>query len=240
MIDIIIPTYNEEKYIGGILSVLKSELTIPHLVIVSDDKSTDGTVVVAKQYADIVLQPEHKHKTIGANRNDGASKSDASIIVFFDADVTIQSPDNFFGYALKRFENEKDLVALTGQLRVVKDLETFSDRIMYLLFNFVHLVKNNIFHTGEASGKFQMIRRKDFEKVGGYNESLVSREDADIFQRLAKVCGKTRYDGRLVVYHSGRRSRKYGWLKLLYIWIRDVIAFAWFKKPTSEEWEAVR
>ncbi|MDB5204026.1 MAG: putative glycosyltransferase [Candidatus Taylorbacteria bacterium] len=240
MIDIVIPSYNEEKYIGGILSILKNKLTLPHTVIVSDDKSTDGTVNIAKQYADLVLEPLSKHNTIGANRNSGAAQGSGDIIVFFDADVVIKDPDEFFNHALKRFEKEKNLAALTGQLRVVKDLETISDRVIYFIFNFVHLIKNNIFHTGEASGKFQMMRRKDFEKIGGYNESLVSREDADIFQRLAKECGRTAYDGSLIVGHSGRRSRAYGWPKLLYIWMRDAFTFAWFKKPTSKEWQAVR
>lgn len=240
MIDIVIPAYNEEKYIGGILKNIKDNLKIPHRVIVSDDKSTDKTVEVAKQYADIVLESQEKHKTIGANRNDGASKGDGEIIVFFDSDVIIPNINDFFGYALSRFEKENDLVALTGQLRVVKELETFADRVIYIIFNFVHLLKNNIFHTGEASGKFQMIRRKAFEAIGGFDETLVSREDADMFQRLAKTCGRAMYDGHLVVFHSGRRSRKYGWPKLIYIWMRDVVAVTVSKKSGAKEWEAVR
>src|SRR5438874_2570272 len=51
MISIIIPTLDEEKVIGRTLSLLKSQLTIPHEIIVSDGASKDKTVEIAKKLA---------------------------------------------------------------------------------------------------------------------------------------------------------------------------------------------
>ena len=64
MISIIIPTYNEEKIIGKTLSELKAKLTLPHEIIVTDDKSKDRTAEIARAYADQVLVPEKKHQPL--------------------------------------------------------------------------------------------------------------------------------------------------------------------------------
>jgi len=63
---------------------------------------------------------------------------------------------------------------------------------------------------GEAPGRFQMMRRSAFEKVKGYREDLITREDGDMFARLSKV-GRTLYDSKLEVFHSGRRAHAIGW-----------------------------
>lgn len=244
MISIIIPTYNEEKYVGTLLSQLTRGLTLPndaYEVIVSDDMSTDNTVEIARKDATTVLVSKVKHTTIAANRNDGARHADAAstMLVFFDSDVQIADVPAFFAQALSRFENDRTLVALTGKLRVLPESETWMDMIVYGVFNTVHYIKNNILKTGESSGKFQMVRRDAFLRINGYREDLVSREDADLFQRLAKV-GRVAYDSKLVVLHSGRRGHALGWPRLLWIWMRDALAFAFFKKPVSKEWKAIR
>ncbi|MFA6307206.1 MAG: glycosyltransferase [Patescibacteria group bacterium] len=239
MISIIIPTYNEEKAIRKTLDGLKSNLTIPHEIIVTDDKSTDDTVKIAKEYADIVLIPPAKHISIAANRNDGQRHSKGEMLVFMDSDSTIADPDDFFRHALARFESDQRLVALTGKIGVWPELETFGDKAVYAAFNLVHRIKNNLLHIGEASGKFQMIRRDAFEKVGGFNENLICREDGDMFQRLSKV-GRTAYDPTLVILHTGRRGHKVGWPKLLSIWMFETFYVALTGRSKSKEWKAIR
>ena len=139
------------------------------------------------------------------------------VAVFIDGDSFIENPDEFFIQALKDFKDPK-IVAVTGALNIFPHVKTWSDSIMYRIFNFVHFLKNNIFHTGESSGKFQMIRREAFDKVGGFPVNLVAREDAVMFNKLAKI-GRTLYDGKLVIFHNGRRAHKFGWPKLLTIWM---------------------
>ena len=239
MISIIIPTYNEEKAIEKTLSCLTSGMDIPFEIIVTDDKSTDNTVSIAKKYTDNVIVPKEKHRTIAANRNAGAKNAKGEYLVFLDCDCTVDDYNSFFTSAIKRFENDSNLVGLTGKLTVVPELETFSDKVIYSIFNFVHYVKNNILRIGESSGKFQMIRKSAFEKVNGFREDLVSREDGDMFHRLSKV-GRTFYDSKLVIFFSGRRAHQLGWLKLLSIWAIETIWFAIFDKSYSKEWSEVR
>jgi len=95
MISIIIPVHNEEKVIGATLGRLKS-LTLPHEVIVADDASTDATVSIARQHADIVVTSPAKGPTISANRNAGAKASHGDMLVFMDStSVILEDLDGF-------------------------------------------------------------------------------------------------------------------------------------------------
>lgn len=235
MISIIIPTYNEEKYIGKTLANL-SKLTLPHEIIITDDNSKDSTVSIARGFTDKVLVQNEKHPTIAANRNAGAKTALGDFFVFTDSSCIIENIDEFFIHALKDFSDNPRLVGLTGKLRVYPELEKWSDRVMYFIFNSVHHIKNNVLHSGESSGKFQMIRRTAFEQAKGYREDLVTREDGDMFARLSKI-GLTMYDPKLVIYHSGRRAHALGWPKLLYIWMINGFWVAVFGTAKTKNWE---
>ncbi|MEI6304557.1 MAG: glycosyltransferase [Candidatus Taylorbacteria bacterium] len=244
MISIIIPTYKEEKYIHEAISQF-NRLTIPHEIIVTDDCSPDKTLEIARSTNVIVIEAKQKHPTIAANRNAGAKSAKGEFLVFLDADSRILDANSFFERALHRFsqdQNQKQaqkLVAITGSFWVSPDKASLADILVYSIFNIVHRLKNNVLHTGEAPGKFQMIRNESFLTVNGFREDLVSREDADIFQRLNKI-GRTFADRELVVYHSGRRSRAIGWPKLLWIWMRDSFSVATKNVSASREWKAIR
>ena len=235
MLSIIIPVYNEEKYIRRTLTLLKA-LSLPHEIIISDDKSTDATASIAREYTDKVLIPEHKHPTIGANRNAGARTAVGEFLVFIDSSCSVENPDAFFSRALGHFSANPKLVGLTGKFAVDPDAETWGDRVAYFIFNTTNLIKNNYLHIGESPGKFQMVRRGAFDEVGGVSERLVTGEDADFFYRLSKI-GRTMYDSKLVIYHSGRRAHAIGWPKLLYIWMVDRFWMTFFGTTQTKSWD---
>ena len=239
MISIIIPTYNEEKCIGDILVKLKRGLTLPHEIIVTDDSSTDKTVESARPYADTVLVPEKKHATISANRNTGAAAAKGDILVFMDAGCYVTDPNSFFSKALADLQDRPRTVAVTAMIKILPEYETLGDKIVNFMLNTVIRVKDNVLNMGEAQGKFQMMRKTDFDRVGGFNEHLVTREDADMFQRLAKL-GRTYCDPTLTVYHSGRRAHALGWPRLLSIWMLETFWVAVTGKARAKEWKDIR
>jgi glycosyltransferase involved in cell wall biosynthesis len=240
MISFIIPTLNEEKYIGKTLSYI-SLYKGPHEIIVSDTNSPDRTVEIARQYTDkvIVHSKEGKRLTIAAGRNLGAGIATGEYFVFLDADICIIEPDIFFKEALAYFERDPKLVGLTVSLHVFKELETLGDRILIPFFIFMRLLMNNYLGLGAATGEFQMVRATAFKKAGGFDEMLVTGEDDAFFRRLSKI-GKTRLVKGLIAYHSGRRAHRLGWPKLLYLWTRDTLSVWFFKKSASSEWEEIR
>jgi glycosyltransferase involved in cell wall biosynthesis len=213
---------------------------MPHEIIVSDGRSTDKTVEIARQWADrVVIYSGIGRQTIGAGRNDGAAVARRGFLVFMDADSRIDDPDAFFAEALKQFEEHPKVLALTAKVRVYSEDETLVDRVVFDLLSFTVRVLNNLFHRGESVGEFQMMRKETFDKLGGFRTDLVTREDADMFLRLSQV-GRTMLDPKLLVYHSGRRAHKIGWPKLLWDWAVNTIWVALFDKAFASEWRVIR
>ena len=239
-ISIIIPTLNEEKVIGEMIQSLKSRLSLPHELIVSDGKSTDKTVEIAKKYADKVIAYDgEKRQTIAEGRNAGANAAAGDFLVFFDADCTVPDLDSFFTRAIADF-NDPNLVALTAWLTVDPKYETLGDKIIFNVQNVIVFLINNILHGGTApGGEFQMIRTEIFRKIGGFRGQLVASEDIDMFNRLAKV-GRVRIDHKLKVYHSGRRGHKLGWPKLLWLWFINSVSMMIRGKAFVKEWKPIR
>jgi glycosyltransferase involved in cell wall biosynthesis len=239
-LSIVIPTCNEEKDVGRLLDCLLAS-SLDKEIIVTDDASTDRTAQVLEKYKDRarILTVEHRHKSIAANRNAGAKYAQGEFLVFMDATTFLKNPDEFFKKAFVIFDKDQDLVAITGQLKVLPELETYGDKIMHFIFNLTIMLKNNYLGMTEASGKFEMIRRSAFEKVSGFNGDLITREDADMFGRLAQI-GKTRYVSSLVVLYTGRRQHILGWPRLLYIWMINTLWVTLFGHAKSKVWTVVR
>ncbi len=241
MISIVIPTLCEEKIIGLTLSSLKSQLTLPHEIIVSDGGSKDKTVEIAAGFADrVVVHQGTKRQTIAEGRNNGARAARGEFLVFLDADCSIPDPDRFFGAAISHFERNAGLVGLTAFLRFLPENETISDKMVLGFINGMVLFKNNVLRQGEApGGEFQMIRKKAFDQIGGYNGELVTREDRDIFIRLSKI-GRTLCDRRLTVFHTGRRIHSVGWPYQIGLFFVNTLSFHIRGRIRSKEWTPVR
>ncbi len=240
MISIIFAALNEEACLGETLRSLKSKLTWPHEIIVSDGNSNDRTVEIARKYAThVVTCSGARRQTIAQGRNAGARMAASRFLVFMDADSRMENPDAGFAQAFANFDADPDLVALTARLKVYPELETAADRVVFGILNFNLRVLNNVFHRGESTGEFQMIRRSAFDAVGGFREDLVTREDADMFLRLSRI-GRTRLDPKLTVFHSARRAHRLGWRRLLCIWAVNVLWVSLFDRAKTQEWQVVR
>lgn len=240
MISIIIPTLNEEDVLQGTITALRALTTVPYEIIISDGHSSDKTVEIAKKYADVVVEWGGKtRQNISQGRNAGAKVAKGEFVLFLDADSRVENPDVFFPEALKQFEINPKLVALTVKVRVYPDKATLSDRIIFGLLNFNTALKNNIFHVGDSTGELQLIKKSVFDSIGGFREDLVTREDADIFWRLSNV-GRTILYRKLTVWHSGRRAHKMGWPKLLWIWTVNTLWVTLFDRAKEKEWKVIR
>ncbi len=239
MISFIIPSRNEEKVIEKILRCV-CRYTGPKEIIVSDGGSSDKTIAIARRYADkVIVHQDTKRQTIAGGRNAGAAVATGDFFVFLDSDDYIKDTNYFFTKALSRFENDKKLIGLTVALRVLPEMETLADRIIFKFMNFLSYFYNNIIHYCGAPGEFQMVRAEAFKQVNGYDERLVASEDYDFFRRIGKI-GKARYDGSLTIYHTGRHAHKLGWPKLLWIWWKNFSSVIFLKKSFSAEWEEIR
>ena len=238
-ISIIIPTREEEKTIAKTLLQFRDALLIPHETIVSDARSKDRTVEIARQFAHTTIVFDGEKHTAGIGRNDGAKVAHGDYLAFVDAGVEIPNVQAFFDSALTHFRNNPEVVGVTGPQRALPATETWSDRLSFGIFNAVLRFKNNTLHFGEASGKFMLVSRHAFEKVGGFREDLATREDGDFFYRLSKI-GRTVFDPSLMIYHEARRAHALGWARLWWIWIINSISFSLFNKAVADDWTPIR
>ena len=235
---IIIPAREEESTIAQTLLQFK-DLGIPHETIVSDARSKDRTVAIARETAHVTVVFDGTKHTAGIGRNDGAKAAHGEYLAFVDAGVEIPHPHAFFERALAHFEKDPLVVGVTGPQRAFPVIETWADRLSFGYFNAVIRFQNNVLGRGEASGKFILVSRTAFDKVGGFREDLVTREDGDFFYRLSKI-GRTVFDPSLMIYHGARRAHALGWARLWWIWTVNTIGFMLFDKSVADDWTPIR
>jgi len=81
----IIPAYNEEDTLGGVLAVVRAVPAIDEVIVVSDG-STDDTVEVARQSGVTLIELEDNHGK-GAAMKAGLDAAQGDIVLFLDADL---------------------------------------------------------------------------------------------------------------------------------------------------------
>lgn len=239
LISIIIPTLREGQFLERTLKTLKS-LEIPHEIIITDGGSTDETLAIAKKYADkIVVWDLPRRQTFGEAKNSGAKLAQGSFLVFIDADVLIPEPNAFFEEILMAFHDNKKLIAITVPLKPWPENHSLVDAFFSAPLNWFYIISNNIFHSGNSSGEFQMVLTDAFRKIGGFHEHLAAGEDNEVFRQLA-AHGRTMSYWKLYVRHSLRRPHKLGWLRVYGSWIKNGISVMWRGKAAYKEWTVVR
>jgi glycosyltransferase involved in cell wall biosynthesis len=104
-VSVVVPAYNEERWIGECLTSLADQTHPDYEVIVVDDGSTDATAEIAARFG--VRLVRGKHRGAGAARDTGARVADAEILAFLDADE-IYAPD-FLELLVRPLEQDPSL-----------------------------------------------------------------------------------------------------------------------------------
>ena len=243
-ISIVIPTKNEADYIDRTIAQFEGFFEQFNLeIVVSDANSTDGTKEVVLGHAQrfgadrVKFVQAQGKQNIAIGRNLGASHANGDILFHMDADVLIPNKENFFPKVIAVFEKPK-VVAATAPIWVYPEEATFVDKLYHFMMN--STIRNSFFFgVYLAKGECQLVRRSTFEKIEGYNETIVAGEDCNLFYRLHKE-GKISYIHQLKVYHSPRRFREYGYIKLTMIYLREGLSLLFLRRSYVEEWKPVR
>ena len=197
IISIIIPAFNEIKRLPVCLESIR-HLDYPRdriEVIVIDNGSTDGTRESAEKSGAVVLVD--KGKNVSGLRNLGARQAKGDILAFVDADCTVSR--DWLTRAVTYYE-KKD-VAAWGSPPSVPSGATWVQRAWYL-------VRKKDLEVQEVNWLESMnlfVRRDQFLSIGGFNENLVTCEDADFSFRIAQH-GRIISDSGIAVIHLGEAS----------------------------------
>lgn len=203
-ISVVIPAYNEEKYIANVLKTVSSQ-DYPkenYEVIVVDNNSDDKTSEIAKSLAATVIPC--LTRGVSAARQCGVERAQGEIIAFTDADAFL--PKKW----LLRIESEmrgSGLIAFGGPMEP-KDAGVFTVFLFLIYDIFVKI--NQLFGRHLLWGNNFAVRRDAIKAIGGFNTSLSTSEDWELCLRLAKKYGKygkIKYSLRQKVLVSNRKLR---------------------------------
>lgn len=229
-ISIVIPAFNEEKYLGKTLSSICSAAARVDAaeIIVVDNESTDGTAEVAGKFG-VKLVTENVHN-IGRVRNTGAATASGDVLLFIDADTVV--PEEFIARVLQLVRDESCFggSASVGYTR----FERSWVRIYASMWKFWSKVFNM------KGGAAQFCRRDVFDKLGGYDETIYLGEDVEFYWRLSKHArqngGRLGFIEDLSVTTSSRRFDKMSLIKTVVLTHPFFIA-AFHKKPGAwKDW----
>jgi glycosyltransferase involved in cell wall biosynthesis len=200
-VSVIIPAFNEEKFLGNCLLSLKEQNFKDFEIIVVDNNSTDKTTEIAKKFGAILVS--EKNQGVAFARNKGAKIAKGEILAFTDADTIL--PKNWLSRIREEFKRDKELIAFGGSCQFYSGPISLKLASKFLLKPF--LILDKFFSGGfNLMGCNMAIKREAFFKVGGFNENLKLNEDVEISYRLRKM-GKVKFDPNFKVKTSGRRFR---------------------------------
>jgi dolichol-phosphate mannosyltransferase len=124
-ISVVTTTWNERENIEELIRRVRSALVgVPHEIIVVDDSSSDGTVEVARKFADVAVSKAREGQTKGLLH--GMKLAKFSVIVTIDADLE-NSPE--FIPALVQKLDEVDLVVASRSV-VPRFSERFASKTL--------------------------------------------------------------------------------------------------------------
>lgn len=185
-IAIVVPTWNSGRTIAACLRSLVGQ-SATCIVVVVDNHSTDDTVSIACQYADIVAVagPERS-----AQRNIGAALTTAPMLGFIDSDMVVDA--TVVEQAIRALQS--------GAGGIVVPERSFGEGLWAAVRRF----ERSFYNGSDTVEAARFFRRDVFESVGGFDEAMEpGPEDWDLTIRLREVAAVSRISAE-IAHDEGR------------------------------------
>lgn len=219
LISVVIPAHNEEDFIAPCLESVKRAAAALHNggsgvveIIVVANRCTDRTAEIAAGFGAQVV--ENDARCIAQVRNAGVRASHGEIVVTVDADSVMS--EQALHEVVEMLESGRYIGGGTP-VRFSRMSAGIFFSALYVAWNLIPVMLRN---KAALSGGMFWFYRRDFDAVGGFDESLVSLEDMDFAVRLNRL--------------GVSRGLKYGTLK------RSHIVTSSRKFDTFGDWYLIR
>jgi glycosyltransferase involved in cell wall biosynthesis len=179
MISFIVPAYNEEHELSDTLAAIReaaSGARQPFEIIVVDDASTDATAKIASDAGATVIPINRRQ--IAASRNAGARASQGEYLFFVDADTRVKQAHVNGGIAAL-----EDGYAGGGARVAMDGFVPFWGRLLMRGFGTIY------FGLNLGAGAFLFTTRRNFDRVGGFDEQYFAGEEVYFSLELKKLGG---------------------------------------------------
>ncbi|GAC1417020.1 MAG: hypothetical protein NVS1B13_11020 [Flavisolibacter sp.] len=215
-VSILIPAYNEEKYIAQTLSAVMEQDYPDYEIIVVNNASSDKTKDVVEKFIHSTKDAERKIKLLYEGRKGtqfarecGRKAALGAIIAQLDADCV--PGKNWLSLGVGFMKN--NVVAITGpyfyydsslKIKII----TLLTSVLFL--KFINQLVQLAHRGGIIIGGNAFIKADVLEKVDGYNTALTFYgDDADIALRVSAF-GQIKFLNKLMINSSSRRYKAMG------------------------------
>lgn len=224
-VSVVIPVYNEERYLGACLDSLMHQIEPADEIIVVNNNSTDNSVKIAKQFP-VKIVKEKVQGMIPA-RNRGFNEAQYEIIARTDADTIL--PKNWIKRIKKAFADEK-LQAISGPAKFY-DLPDFihnshwqTQDTWVKMIKTYNIVVRQILKHDCLYGPNYALRKSAWNQIKGTVclDDKEVHEDLDVAIHIAPL-GKVKFNNSLLVSSSVRRwKRPDAYIEYLYRGLKSI------------------
>ncbi len=226
MVSIVVPVYNEEKYLGRCLRSLKEQdYEGNYEIVVVDNGSSDGSARIAHSFGVRVISCPQRG-TVYA-REAGFRASSGEIIVQADADTIY--PPGWLTRVARHFPSHPEAVAIAGE--VLYEASPTWARPLQLFRRFLNILFSRFLGKPAFCLACSFAFRSEaLLKAGGYNTKLAFiGDEQDLLARLSRI-GKIIYDRHLLAVTSSRRFRGRFWqYSFVDIFYGTILEQVWLK-----------
>lgn len=205
LVSVIIPAYNRADYLPETLDSLQVQTLQDFETILVDDGSTDGTADLVRARPEPIHYIHQDNAGPAAARNRGLSEARGQFVAFLDSD-DLWRP-RFLEVAVQRLRSDPTadiafcrFLTIDDQNRILNGhgKRAFSGDITARLFASTFITTPSV-----------LIRREVINQVGGFNSSLPTNEDYDLWLRLSLKHRFSYIDEPLCLRrsHPGTQSR---------------------------------
>lgn len=200
LVSVVIPVYNMEGYLEETVhSVLASDY--PNIeVVIMDDGSTDASYTIALnlQQKDTRIKTYHQeNKGVSAARNHAISVASGEFILPVDSDNLISS--SFISNSIKVLLQDPEIKVVAPRADFFGDKE---GEWKLPSFSLSLLAHKNIMDT------CALYKKSEWQRIGGYNEEIIAREDWAFWIAMLKNGGKVFRLPEISLHYRIRNSSK--------------------------------
>lgn len=194
-LSVVIPAYNEERYIDSCLKALTTQKTdFPYEIIVVNNNSTDNTERIVKKYPVRIIR--ETKKGYGEAVRSGVEHARAPLIALTDAD-TIANP-YWVRNIVRAFQIHPEVVGIGGPFEYYD-----GPLLTRWAIRFINGINPRLI-TRSLCGMNMAYRKSAYVKVGGYTAKVNLQADTQLGLKLMEY-GKVIFLRRNVVRASARR-----------------------------------
>jgi len=216
-ITVIIPVYNEEKYLPKVFASLREQDYPQELteIIVVDGCSTDNSANLLKNFQQEfsnLLVLANPQKIVPVSMNLAIKQATGEYLIRWDSHTLYEN--DYLSKCVSFLERMPEVENVGGPMRLVTTNKV--QEAIKMATTSIFGIGNSSFHFEDYQGFADTVylgayRRQIFEKIGLFDEELVRNQDDELNYRLSKSGGKIFISPEIKSYYYPRDSLKKLW-----------------------------